>query len=75
MEAAKQFVDWFGNAEVQGEWSKNFSSMPANTKALSDVDQKIKDLDASLTVQNIDWSFVSKNINKWVEKIELELMP
>ena len=75
LEAAKQFVDWFGSAEVQERWSKKFSSMPANEKALANADQSIKDLDASLKKQDIDWTFVSKNIEKWVEKIELELLP
>lgn len=75
LDAAQQFVNWFGSAEVQGEWSKKFTTMPANEKALASAAKDIKDLDASLKVQNIDWAFVSKNINKWVEKIQLELLP
>ncbi|MCZ8515818.1 extracellular solute-binding protein [Paenibacillus filicis] len=75
LQAAKEFIDWFGSAEVQGEWAKKFSSLPANEKALASAPQAIKDLDASLKVQNIDWAFVSKNINKWVEKIQLQLLP
>lgn len=75
LETAQQFIDWFGSAEVQGEWSKTFSSMPANAKALEQASQEIKDMEASLKPQDIDWSFVAQNINQWVEKIELELVP
>ncbi|PUA40707.1 ABC transporter substrate-binding protein [Paenibacillus elgii] len=75
LEAAKQFVNWFGSAEVQSEWSKKFTTMPANEKALATASKDIKDLEASLKVQNIDWAFVAKNMNKWVEKIQLELLP
>jgi iron(III) transport system substrate-binding protein len=75
LEAAKEFVDWFGGAEVQTEWSKEFSSMPANEEALKNTSQDIKDLEKSLSQQEIDWSFVAKNINQWAEKIELELLP
>ncbi|MEK8132607.1 extracellular solute-binding protein [Paenibacillus filicis] len=75
LEAAKQFVNWFGSADVQGEWSKKFTTMPANEKALATAAKEIKDLDASLKPQNIDWAFVAKNMNKWVEKIQLQLLP
>ncbi|MFK9094368.1 extracellular solute-binding protein [Bacillus salipaludis] len=75
LKTAKEFVDWFGSAEVQGEWAKKFSSMPANEKALEHAPQEVKDLEASLKTQDIDWAFVSKHINQWVEKIELELLP
>lgn len=75
LDAAKQFVDWFGSAEVQAEWSQQFSSMPANEKALESAPQEVKDLAASLKTQQIDWAFVSENIDHWIEKIELELMP
>lgn len=75
LDAAKAFVDWFGSAEVQTEWSNQFSSMPANAKALENAAQDIKDLDASVKRQDIDWTFVSQHINDWVEKIQLELLP
>jgi iron(III) transport system substrate-binding protein len=75
LDTAKAFVDWFGSAEVQSEWSQKFSTMPANTKALANASQDIRDMAASFKQQDIDWAFVSKNINKWVEKIQLELLP
>ena len=31
---AKEFIDWFGSAEVQGAWAEQFGSLPVNTKAL-----------------------------------------
>ena len=31
-ETVQKFINWFGSAEVQAEWSKKFSSIPANKK-------------------------------------------
>ena len=32
-EQAQKFIDWFGSAEVQGEFAKQFNSMPVNKAA------------------------------------------
>lgn len=75
LEKAKEFVDWFGSAEVQAEWSKAFATIPANTKALDMTDPQIKEYANSFgKAQDIDWQFVADNISKWIEKIELEIL-
>lgn len=75
LEKAKEFVEWFGSAEVQSEWSKKFTSMPASTKALSMSDPKIIEFEKQFTkIQDIDWQFVTENLEKWMEKIELQIM-
>lgn len=75
LEKAKEFVEWFGSPEVQAEWSKKFTSMPANKKALEMADPKIQEFEKSFTkVQDMDWEFIAENINKWIEKIELEVL-
>lgn len=73
VEAAKQFIDWFGTAEVQGAFAAKFSYMPANQEAVKDAPQSVKDIADSVTTQEIDWKFVSAHIEEWVQKIELQL--
>lgn len=72
-DAAKEFIDWFGTAEVQGPFAAKFSYFPANQEALKDAPQSAKDLAATVTVQDIDWKFVAENIEQWVQKIELQI--
>lgn len=74
-EEAKRFVEWFGSAEVQGEWAPVFGSLPVNTKAFDKTNPRIKELAEATTPMNIDWNFVRDNLNKWMEKVELELYP
>lgn len=73
-EEAERFVDWFGSAQIQGEWSQEFSTLPANTNAVemaNEFNQKIADLPA----QEIDWSFVTDYLDEWCEEIELNYIP
>lgn len=74
-ERAKQFIDWFGGAEVQGAWSKEFTSLPANSDAVANADPPaVVELHKGLKVQNIDWTWVGQNMDAWVEKITLEYL-
>lgn len=73
-EEAQRFVDWFGSAQIQGEWAQQFSTLPANTNAVSmanEFNQEIADLPA----QDIDWSFVTDHLDDWCEEIELNYIP
>jgi iron(III) transport system substrate-binding protein len=71
---ALKFIDWFGSAQVQGEWAQEFSSMPANKAAAEKARPEVVEFSKSLKQQEIDWNFVQENIGAWVEKIELEYM-
>lgn len=71
---AKKFIDWFGSAEVQGAWTKEFNSMPANKEAVKSADPAVVEFHDSLKPQEIDWAFATENMSKWIEKIELEYM-
>ncbi|WP_309930242.1 extracellular solute-binding protein [Arthrobacter sp. 1088] len=73
-ETAKKFIDWFGSAEIQAKWSKQFFTAPVNTKAAAAGDAQAIEQTASFTKQDIDWTLVGKNIDKWVEKITLEYL-
>jgi len=73
-EQAQKFIDWFGSAEVQGEFAKQFNSMPVNKGAAAQANPEVVDFFADLKQQDIDWEFVQENMGAWVEKIELEYM-
>lgn len=72
---AKEFVDWFGSAEIQSEFSKEFFTLPTNKKAIEKSSKYIRNINKSVKPQNIDWKFVNDNIEQWIEKLELEIMP
>ena len=73
VEEAKRFVEWFGSAQIQGEWSENFKTMPANEKA-ADKAPASQVAMCSIPAQDIDWALVAANIDAWCEKIMLEYM-
>jgi iron(III) transport system substrate-binding protein len=74
LDTAKRFVDWFGSAEVQGQFAEKFNAMPANEKAIEKASASVKELYSTIKPQNIDWGFVATNIDKWAEKIELQIL-
>lgn len=71
---AKKFIDWFGSAEVQGQWSQNFFTAPANKKAQEIGDQDAISVTNSFTPQDIDWAWVTTYLPEWMKKIELQYM-
>lgn len=72
-EEALRFVEWFGSAQIQGEWSENFKTMPANEKAVDKAPASQVAM-CSIPAQDIDWAVVAENIDGWCEKIMLEYM-
>lgn len=73
--AAEEFVEWFGSAEVQGEWAVEFGSHPLNEVAYEQTIPRVKEIVEATEPMDVDWNFVRENLSSWVEKIELELMP
>jgi len=71
---AQEFVDWFGGAELQAEWTRTFDTYPANKDAQSAASQASQDLMNSVHKQDIDWGFVAGNVEYWIEKIMLEFI-
>lgn len=70
----KEFVDWFGSAEVQKAWSDEFGSIPANQDALAQVKPEIKEFVESVKPQELDWDFIGENVDSWIEKAQLEFI-
>lgn len=71
--AAKKFIDWWGESETQVKWSKISGQAPTNQSALELVDQRVKDI-ANVKIMELDWEFIAKNSSKWREHIELEII-
>lgn len=69
---AQEFIDWFGSAEVQGEFAAEFNSMPVNEGAVAQANPEVVELLDTLPRQDIDFGFVSENLGAWVEKVTLE---
>ena len=74
LEEAQRFVDWFGSAQIQGEWAQQFSTLPANENAVAMANEFNQEI-AQIPAQDIDWTLVAENIDAWCEKILLEYMP
>lgn len=70
---AKEFIDWFGSADIQGAWAQKFGSLPVNEKALEKATDSMKAIYKNTKVQEMDYPFISEHIDNWVEKIELEI--
>jgi len=73
VEEAKRFVEWFGSAQIQGEWCEKFQTMPANEIAAEKAPATQRAM-CSIPAQDIDWALVAANIDAWCEKIMLEYM-
>ncbi|WP_309105197.1 extracellular solute-binding protein, partial [Microbacterium sp.] len=71
-EQAQEFIDWFGSAEVQGEFAAEFNAMPVNADAIEKANPEVVELMDNLPRQEIDFGFVSENLGPWVEKVTLE---
>lgn len=69
---AQEFINWFGSADVQAAWSQEFFTAPTNKVAAPKANQDAIKATDSFTAQDIDWALVARNIDAWVEKIELE---
>lgn len=70
---AQEFIDWFGSAEVQGDFAAEFNAMPANIEAEENITDFQANIFSNVEAQEIDWTFVTENIDDWVEKLELEI--
>ena len=69
----KRFIDWFGSAQIQGEWAQEFSTLPANENAVPMANEFNQEI-AKLPAQDIDWALVAENIDAWVEKVTLNYL-
>lgn len=74
-DGGKKFIDWFGSAEVMAAYAKEFGQAPALPEAIELCPDEVKQNAMMFTAQNIDWEVAAQNLDQWLEKIELEIMP
>lgn len=70
---AKAFVDWFGSPKFMAAYAEKFGQMPAHPEAIANSPQKVKNDATLISAQPIDWDVVAKNLDGWLQKIELEI--
>lgn len=74
VELAKDFIDWFGAAELQGAWAERFGTIPAHPDARAKTSANAQEMMKRVHPQDLDWFFIAGNIEHWMEKIQLEFM-
>lgn len=72
VDMSKKFVDWLGSPEVQTSWAEKFGTAPAHPTSLANSPKETRELIESLKIQELDWTFITDNVDSWVEKVELE---
>lgn len=70
----KEFIDWFGSAEVQGEWAEKFGSVPVNKDAQTSINSRVQEILDNTTPQDNDYDFINKHMTDWAEYIELNII-
>lgn len=71
---AKEFINWFGSAEVMEAYNQEFGSIPVNADAIKNLSPDAQKLLDTVQPQDIDWETVGKYLDQWVEKVELEFV-
>lgn len=74
-EAGQKFIDWFGSPEVMSAYAEEFGQAPAHPAAIDMCTDEIKESATMFTAQELDWEIIAANMDSWLEKIELEIMP
>lgn len=72
---AKEFAEWWGTAEVQKAWAKEFGTVPTNNNAREAADPRVLELFNQTDRMDVDWDVLNEHLDEWVEKFELEIMP
>ncbi|OON99642.1 MAG: hypothetical protein ATN35_11620 [Epulopiscium sp. Nele67-Bin004] len=73
-DTAQAFVEWFGSAEIQAQFSLAFGTTPAHPDALAVAPDNVLDLMSKVTPQVVDWGLVAQYQDAWVEKVSLEFL-
>ena len=72
-DAARRFIDWFGQSEIMHAFSAEFGFVPAHPDALDGL-PPFNSVIASLPHQQIDWDFIAPRMGDWLEHILLNYM-
>lgn len=70
----QEFVDWMGSTEVMSGFAENYNQVPVNKEAQDKAPEELKKVMDSTTPADIDFDFVGKYLNQWVEYAELNIL-
>ncbi|MSS77729.1 extracellular solute-binding protein [Anaerococcus sp. AGMB00486] len=70
----KEFVDWIGSTDVMAGFAEGYNQMPVNKKAQESAPEGLKRVMEETTPAEIDFDFVGKYIDQWVEYVELNIL-
>lgn len=70
----KEFIDWMGSTEIMKGFAEGFNQIPVNKEAQDSAPEGLKEVMESTHPADIDFDFVGKYIDQWVEYVELNIM-
>ena len=70
---ARAFVDWFGSPEFMAAYAVQFGQVPVHPDAIAASPPDVQSNATLLDPQPIDWDTIAPHIDKWMQKIELEI--
>ena len=60
---------------MQSAFVEEWGGLPVNEAAYDSASDRLLELADATEPMEVDWDFVRENIDSWIEKVELELMP
>lgn len=73
LDQAKAFVDWFGSPAFMAAYATEFGQTPVHPEAIANSPAEVQANATLLQPQSIDWDAVAPSIDKWIQRIELEI--
>lgn len=70
----QEFMEWFGSKEIMAGFAEKHNQVPVNTKAQESTPKSLMEVMESTTPAEIDFEFVSKYVDEWVEYVELNIL-
>lgn len=68
--AAKEFVEFAGSAEIQAKFANEFNRIPTLDSALADCPEWMQ---KEYKAMDVDWGVISKNQSEWLQKWDTEI--
>lgn len=70
---AKAFINWWGSADVMAAYAAKFGQTPVHPAALAKSPEAVQKNAKLVTPQAIDWNAIAPKLDRWLQKIELEI--
>ena len=70
----QEFIDWIGSTEIMKGFAENHNQMPVNKEAQDSAPEGLKKVMRETKPADIDFDFVGKYLDEWVEYVELNIL-